>query len=109
MVSGPSTIRAQLTGSGAGLWGAAAFMGYVNTVLGFGGWAWLIQQHGAGKVAPMSLMVPVFGMVASGLYFHEAFAPLKLLGTALVFSGLLHVFGGPLWLRWKERKNAQTL
>lgn len=107
LVSGPQVIWAQLAHAGPGLWGAAAFMGYANTVLGFGLWAWLVQQHGAGKVAPMSLLVPVFGMIASGLYFHEAFGPLKVLGTLLVFAGLLlHVFGGPLWLRWKEGRAA---
>ncbi|WP_417323403.1 EamA family transporter [Deinococcus navajonensis] len=81
-------------------WGAVLFMGLGNTVLGFGIWAALIQRHGASRVAPLSLLVPVFGMLASALVLHEGFPAGKAAGAALVFVGLLlHVFGGRLWLR----------
>lgn len=79
---------------GVGFWAAIAYMAYFNTLLGFGVWNRLIQQHGASRVAPLSLLVPVFGLLSSGLYFHEAFPPLEVVGAALVFVGLLvHVFG----------------
>ncbi|WP_019010568.1 EamA family transporter [Deinococcus aquatilis] len=102
VTSGWDAVGRTLTHSGPGFWLAVAFMGYFNTVLGFGIWNWLIQQHGASRVAPLSLLVPVFGMVSSALYFQETFPPLKLLGAALVFVGLIvHVFGG-VWLgRWR--------
>ena len=80
-------------------------MGYFNTVLGFGLWSRLIQQYGAARVAPLSLMVPVFGLLSSALYFHEAFPALKVAAALLVFAGLLlHVFGGK-----KSRAQAQLL
>ncbi|AWN22760.1 EamA family transporter [Deinococcus irradiatisoli] len=104
LTSGWASIGQTLLHSGPGFWAAIAFMGYFNTVLGFGVWNWLIQQHGAGRVAPLSLLVPVFGMLSSALYFQEAFPPLKLLGAVLVFAGLLlHVFGGRLGF-WTPRK-----
>ncbi|MCP6440668.1 EamA family transporter, partial [Klebsiella pneumoniae] len=79
-------------------WAAILFMGLANTVLGFGLWANLIGQHGASRVAPLSLLVPVFGMLASALVFQEGFPPGKVVGAALVFTGLmLHVFGGRWW------------
>ncbi|UQN07699.1 EamA family transporter [Deinococcus sp. QL22] len=102
MTSGWDAVGRTLTSSGPGFWLAVAFMGYFNTVLGFGIWNWLIQQHGASRVAPLSLLVPVFGMVSSALYFQETFPPLKLLGAALVFVGLIvHVFGGTWLGRWR--------
>ncbi|THF86125.1 EamA family transporter [Deinococcus sp. KSM4-11] len=105
----PLTLLAGITGgwaavghtlmhSGPGFWAAIVFMGLGNTVLGFGVWAALIQRHGAARVAPLSLLVPVFGLIASALAFHEAFPPGKALGAALVFAGLvLHVFGRRWW------------
>ena len=99
LTSGWASIGQTLTQSGPGFWMAVAFMGYFNTVLGFGVWNWLIQQHGASRVAPLSLLVPVFGLLSSALYFQEAFPPLKVLGAVLVFVGLIvHVFGGRLRL-----------
>ncbi len=105
LTSGWASVLHTLTHSGPGFWAAAAFMGYFNTVLGFGVWNWLIQQHGASRVAPLSLLVPVFGMLSSALYFHESFAPLKVLGAVLVFAGLmLHVFGGRFMNRQTLRR-----
>ncbi len=103
LTSGWAGLGRTLLHSGAGFWAAVLFMGLFNTVLGFGVWAWLIQRHGASRVAPLSLLVPVFGMAASALYFHETLSPVALLGAALVFGGLLlHVFGRPLFAGFRR-------
>ncbi|WP_432804234.1 EamA family transporter [Deinococcus taeanensis] len=100
LTTGWDAVTRTITHSGAGFWAAVLFMGLGNTVLGFGVWAALIQRHGAARVAPLSLLVPVFGLLASALAYHEAFPPGKVLGAALVFAGLvLHVFGGRWWRR----------
>ncbi|SMB94584.1 EamA family transporter [Deinococcus hopiensis] len=93
--AGWSAVAHTLTHSDLAFWAAVLFMGLGNTVLGFGIWSRLIQQHGASRVAPLSLLVPVFGMLASAAVYHEGFPPLKALGALLVFGGLvLHVVGG---------------
>ncbi|PNY82870.1 EamA family transporter [Deinococcus koreensis] len=98
LTSGWDAVTRTLLHSGPGFWAAIAFMGLANTVLGFGVWSLLIQRHGAGRIAPLSLLVPVFGVLASALVFQEGFPPGKALGAALVFVGLgLHVFGGRWW------------
>ncbi|AFZ66823.1 EamA family transporter [Deinococcus peraridilitoris] len=98
VTEGVGPVWSVLTHSGSGFWAAVAFMGYFNTVLGFGVWSWLIQRHGAARVAPMSLLVPVFGLLGSSLYFQETFGLLKLFAALLIFAGLLlHVFGGVLF------------
>ena len=92
------SLAHSFTPAGWPLWAAVLFMGLGNTVLGFGIWSGLIQRHGASRVAPLSLLVPVFGMLASALVFHEGFPPGKVLGAALIALGLvLHVFGGRWW------------
>ncbi|WP_456318837.1 EamA family transporter [Deinococcus rhizophilus] len=95
LTEGWSAVVGTLTGSGATFWAAVLFMGLGNTVLGFGVWSLLIQRHGAARIAPLSLLVPVFGMLASAVFYREAFPALKLLGAGLVLAGLvLHVLGG---------------
>ncbi|ACO45562.1 EamA family transporter [Deinococcus deserti] len=100
LTSGWDTVVQALTNGGAMFWGAVLFMGLGNTVLGFGIWAALIQRHGASRVAPLSLLVPVFGMLASALVLQEAFPPGKIAGALLVLVGLLlHVFGARFFTR----------
>ena len=98
LTGGWGPVLDTLTHSDLKFWAAVLFMGLGNTVLGFGVWSSLIQRHGASRVAPLSLLVPVFGMLASALAFHEGFPPGKVLGAALIALGLvLHVFGGRWW------------
>ena len=100
LTAGWAPVAHTLTHSAWPFWAAVVFMGLGNTVLGFGIWSSLIQRHGAARVAPLSLLVPVFGMLASALAFHEGFPPGKVAGAALIFAGLmLHIFGGRWWRR----------
>ncbi len=98
LTAGWGNVAHSLTHEGWPFWAAIVFMGLFNTVLGFGVWASLIQRHGAARVAPLSLLVPVFGMLSSAIVFHEAFPAGKVMGALLVSVGIvLHVFGGRWW------------
>ena len=98
MVSGWDTVAHTLLHGGWELWAAVLYMGLANTVLGFGVWSLLIQRHGAARVAPLSLLVPVFGLLSSAVLYHEVFPPGKVAGAALIAVGLLlHVFGRRVW------------
>lgn len=68
--------------------GAVLYLAYAATIFGFGGWAMLIARYGAGRIAPFSLLVPVFGMAASALFLGEAFDAIQLLAAALILFGL---------------------
>ncbi|WP_235204176.1 EamA family transporter [Deinococcus sp. RL] len=95
LTEGWDAVAHALRAAGPAFWAAILFMGLGNTVLGFGVWSLLIQRHGAARIAPLSLLVPVFGMGASAAFYREAFPALKLLGAGLVLAGLtLHVLGG---------------
>ncbi len=73
---------------------SVVYLAFIATVACFGAWAWLIARYGAATVAPFSLLVPVFGLVSSGLILGEHFDAIKLLAAALVVLGLLvNVFG----------------
>lgn len=98
--AGWNEIARSVTHASWPFWAAIVFMAVFNTVLGFGVWSKLIQMHGAARVAPLSLLVPVFGMLASAVAFQEGFPPGKVIGALLVATGLLlHVFGQRAWKR----------
>ena len=74
-------------------WAAVVWQAVGNTMFGYGIWGWLLARHPAATVAPMALLVPVFGMGASALVLGEPLQDWKLLAAALVMGGLaLSVF-----------------
>lgn len=68
--------------------GAVLYLAYAATVFGFGGWAMLIARYGAGRIAPFSLLVPVFGMASSSTFLGEAFDALQMSAAVLILCGL---------------------
>lgn len=93
LVEGPQTIVHALSHAGWAAWAAVAWQAVGNTLFGFGAWAWLMARHPAATVAPMALLVPVFGMGASALWLAEPLPLWKLVAASMVMGGLgLSVF-----------------
>jgi O-acetylserine/cysteine efflux transporter len=94
---GRRSIGAAFSGLSLLTVGALAYLVAVSTLVGYGLWNELIMRHGASRIAPFSLAVPVFGLASSALVLGERLGALDLVGAALVLAGLLvHVFGGRL-------------
>lgn len=77
-------------------WAAVAWQAVGNTMFGYGAWGWLLGRHPAASVAPLALLVPVFGLGASALLMGEPLPGWKLAAFALVMAGLTL---GILWPR----------
>ena len=81
-------------------WAAVVWQSVGNTMFGYAAWGWLLAQHPATTVAPLSLLVPVFGLGSSVLLMGEPLQPWKLAAFALVMAGLSL---GLLWPRFARR------
>ena len=90
---GPARIVASLAGafgpSAVPAWVGLAYTCVLGTVVGSGIWTWLLARHPAGVVAPFSMLVPVFGILAAALVLGERPTWLELLGGVVVFCGVL--------------------
>ncbi|MDY0036604.1 MAG: EamA family transporter [Zoogloea oleivorans] len=72
------------------------YLAFLATLLGFGAWSRLLAHYPAGQIAPLSLLVPVTGLLTANLVLDEQLSALQWGGCLLVFSGLLlSVFGFP--------------
>ncbi|MBI5942539.1 MAG: EamA family transporter [Caulobacterales bacterium] len=69
-------------------WAAVVWQSVGNTMFGYAVWGWLLSRYPTATVAPMSLLVPVFGMAASAVFLHEALPGWKLAAAGLVMAGL---------------------
>jgi O-acetylserine/cysteine efflux transporter len=91
---GGPRIVAAVAGAGAGAWAAVAWQAVGNTIFGYGAWGWLLVRYPASSVAPMALLVPVFGMGSAALLLDEPLPGWKLLAAGLIIGGLaVNLFG----------------
>lgn len=64
------------------------FQVYPNTLFGYWVWNFLLKQYPISTVAPLSLLVPVFGILGSMVIFGEDVSMVKILALLLIISGL---------------------
>ena len=96
---GPRIVEA-IGHAGPGVWAAVAWQAVGNTMFGYAAWGWLLARYPAASVAPMALMVPVFGMGAAAWWLHEPLPGWKLAAAGLIIGGLaVNLFGPRLIAR----------
>lgn len=81
-------IRDGLMNAGWQSWSAVAYQSFGNTLFGFAMWGWLLARYPAATVAPMSLLVPVFGMAIAAAWLGEPLPAWKIVAAGLVMAGL---------------------
>ncbi|NUN68072.1 EamA family transporter [Pseudanabaena biceps] len=99
LFEGAPAIAQALGAAGPGVWAVVAWQAVGNTMFGYGAWGWLLARYPAASVAPMSLLVPVFGMGAAALWLAEPLPGWKLVAAALIIGGLAVNLFGPQLLR----------
>ena len=97
---GVAHLSAVLEQAPLGAWLGVFWQSWANTLFGYAAWAWLLSKHPAAVVAPMPLLVPIFGMGASAIYLDEGLPAWKLFAAGLVMVGLLINVS---WPRLKEQ------
>lgn len=98
LFEGPAAMAASLEGLTWTVVGAVFFMAYVCTIYGYGVWGAMLRLFPATKIAPFSLLVPVFGLTAAALFLGEAVNAAKAWGAGLVMAGLaVNVWGDKVW------------
>ncbi len=83
----PTMSDAVMTASPA-IWLTVLWQSVGNTLFGYTAWVWLLSRYQPATIAPMSLLVPVFGMSASSLLLGEPLPGWKVLAAGLVMGGL---------------------
>jgi len=88
LLEGPHAIAAGIEHAGWVTWAAVLWQSVGNTMFGYACWAWLLSRYPAATVAPMSLLVPIFGFGASAAILGEPLPAWKIGATVLIMAGL---------------------
>lgn len=79
-----------------GLFGVL-FVAYAASLIGYAAWGSLLSRYPAGKITPLSLLVPVVALLVAWALLNEYLNIWHWLGVVLVMAALLiHVFGGKI-------------
>jgi O-acetylserine/cysteine efflux transporter len=80
------------------------FQAYPNTLFSYWVWNALLKRYPVSTVAPLSLLVPVFGLLGSFWIFDEPLSALKLAALLIIISGLsTGLYGARLRQAWRGR------
>lgn len=71
---------------------AIAYLAFGATLLGYGAWSYLLAKYPANRVAPLSLLVPVAGLITAQIVLAEHLALIQWAGCLLVVLGLMLAF-----------------
>ena len=88
LFEGGGAVFAGLRQASATTWVAVLWQAWGNTLFGYAAWGWLLARHPAATIAPMALLVPVFGMATAALWLAEPLPGWKLAACGLVMAGL---------------------
>ena len=100
VLEGPARMWAGIAVADRWTWGAVVWQSVGNTMFGYAAWGWLMARHPAAQVAPLALLVPVFGLGASAALLGEPLQGWKIAAFALVMAGLAL---GTFWPRIKDK------
>lgn len=74
------------------------------SILGYSLWSYLLTHYPAGQVAPLTLGVPVVGIVCASVLLGETITNQQILGIGFVMTGLVvNAVGGKLYHRYKTK------
>lgn len=74
--------------SGAAIF-SVLYLAFLATIMGYGLWSMLLAKYPAHKVAPLSLLVPVVGIITAEFVLDEHLALVQWFGGLIIIMGLL--------------------
>ena len=85
--------------------GVILYLTLAASILGYSLWSYLLQHYPAGQVAPLTLGVPVVGLVCAALFLNETLSVQQGIGGLLVMLGLIvNTLGGRFKVKRKLKR-----
>ena len=70
------------------------FQAYITTLFGYWVWNMLMKKYTASSVAPISLLIPIFGILTSHFMFNETVNNTKIISASLIIIGIMILIYG---------------
>lgn len=83
---------------------AILYIAILATVLGYGVWGSLLMKYNASRVAPLSMLVPIAGLITAQIVLGERLSILQWVGGFVILLGLLTSNFGEALLKRKQKE-----
>ncbi|WP_226975550.1 EamA family transporter [Vibrio navarrensis] len=84
------------------------YLSLLATIVGYGGWSNLLSRYPTAMVAPLSLLVPVFGLLSAWVLLDENLSVFQILGVVVIALGLVINVFGQQWFCARATQKAAT-
>ena len=104
LFEGVAAIEKSLLAISAQTIGSLVYLAVFATVLGYAAWGYLLARYETWRIAPLTLLVPVVGIVSADILLGERLSEMQVVGALIIVAGLLlNIFGGAICLaRWER-------
>lgn len=97
LVAGFLWDGAMLFNLNAAVIGAYIYQSLVSAAFGFVAWSTLLKRFGASTLHAFIFIMPISGVVFSGLILHEPITPNLIVAMILIATGILMIHMSPKW------------
>ena len=78
------------------------YLAIAASMIGYSLWSYLLTHYPAGQVAPLTLGVPIVGIMSASILLNEQMSEQQIVGIVIVMLGLLvNTFGSKLYRRFR--------
>ncbi len=68
---------------------SALYLAFASTLFGYGYWSILISKYPLSKIAPLSLLVPITGLLTARIVLAEELSKMQWIGVSIILFGLI--------------------
>jgi O-acetylserine/cysteine efflux transporter len=68
---------------------AILYLAFASTLFGYGAWNVLISKYPMGKISPLSLLVPITGLLTARIVLFEELSKMQWVGAIIILIGLI--------------------
>ncbi len=68
---------------------SAIYLGYASTLFAYGVWSTLLSKYPLSKVSPISLLVPITGLLTARIVLSEHLSIIQWVGVSIILAGLI--------------------
>ncbi len=89
LIDSPQTLINSITNLNIVSIFAALYLAFGSTLFGYGFWSMLISKYPLNKISPLSLLVPITGLLTARIVLLEKLSRLQWLGVTIIVIGLI--------------------
>ncbi len=105
LIDTPATLISSLMNLNSTSIFSALYLGFASTLFAYGFWSILISKYPLSMISPISLLVPITGLLTARIVLSEQLSQIQWIGVTVILAGLIFANMDMKQLKSKLNKN----